>query len=55
MKKHSKKIIQYSAVALAASAVLPMACKKDKEVDDPNITCVKIGFSFNASKYIIQY
>ncbi|MFN8283519.1 MAG: hypothetical protein U0U67_09915 [Chitinophagales bacterium] len=37
MNKKSKKIAQYSALALAASAVLPMACTKDKEADDPNI------------------
>lgn len=39
----NKKIKQYSALAIAAAAVLPMACKKDKNdnnssIDDPNIT-----------------
>ena len=34
----SKKIAQYSAIALAAATVLPMACKKEAtEADDPNI------------------
>ncbi|MBK8353281.1 MAG: hypothetical protein IPL21_16980 [Saprospirales bacterium] len=38
MKTKTKKIAQYSAIALAAAAVLPMACKKEtKEADDPNI------------------
>ena len=38
MENKTKKIAQYSAIALAASAILPMACKKEtKEADDPNI------------------
>jgi len=39
------KIAQYSVLALAASAVLPVACNKDdddKVTDDPLITYVKI-------------
>ncbi|MBK6273582.1 MAG: hypothetical protein IPF58_02305 [Saprospirales bacterium] len=37
-EKQIKKIAQYSAIALAAAAVLPMACKKETKVaDDPNI------------------
>ncbi|MFN8283522.1 MAG: hypothetical protein U0U67_09930 [Chitinophagales bacterium] len=38
----NKKIKQYSALAVAAASILPMACKKDKTdnttTDDPNIT-----------------
>ena len=38
----NKKIAQYSALAVAVAAVLPIACKKDKtptnSTDDPNIT-----------------
>lgn len=37
MKQQTKKIARYSALALTAAAVLPMACKKDAENDDPNI------------------
>jgi len=33
----NSKIKSYSALAMAASAVIPMACKKN-EVNDPNIT-----------------
>lgn len=41
MKTKTKKIAQYSALALAAATVLPMACKKDnKEVDDPEIDVI---------------
>jgi len=41
----NKKIKQYSAIALAAAAVIPMSCKKESDkkttpidLDDPNIT-----------------
>ncbi len=39
----NKKIAQYSALAVAVAAILPIACKKDKTptnntTDDPNIT-----------------
>lgn len=38
----NKKITQYSALAIAAAAMLPLSCKKDKTddngTDDPNIT-----------------
>ena len=38
MKSKTKKIMQYSALALSASAVLPLACKQEEtEPDDPNI------------------
>ena len=38
MKRPTKKIAHYSALAMGAVAILPIGCKKDTVVDDPNIT-----------------
>lgn len=38
MKTKTKKITQYSMLALAASAVVPMSCGTKEAADDPNIT-----------------
>ncbi len=46
MKNNTKKIKQYSMLALAASAVIPMACKEDKtEPDDPEIDVISPNFT----------
>ena len=38
MKSPIQKIAQYSALVAGAAAVLPIACKKDADMGDPNIT-----------------
>lgn len=45
----NKKIKQYSALAVAAAAVLPMACKKDNATDDPNITVRSLNITLTDS------
>lgn len=46
MKNNTKKIKQYSMLALAASAVIPMACKEDKtEPDDPEIDVALVNLT----------
>ena len=52
MKTKTKKIAQYSAIALAAAAILPMACKKETKVaDDPEIdvSTLNLTFSYNGA------
>ena len=50
MQNKTKKIAQYSANGLAASAILPMACKKEtKEADDPNIVHRDLNKTFTLS------
>ncbi len=39
----NKKIKQYSALAIATAAVLPMACKKEKEINSEDIIDVSIN------------
>ena len=49
MKTNTKKIAGYSAMALAAAAVLPISCKKDKAIsDDPEIDVITPNLSLTA-------
>jgi hypothetical protein len=49
MKNKTKKMMQYSAMALAASAVIPMGCGKseDKVTDDPTIDVFDVNVTLS--------
>lgn len=54
MKNKTNKILQYSAVALAASAILPIGCTKDKEQDDPNIIHRDLNKTYTITSSVID-
>lgn len=49
MKNKTKKMMQYSAIALAASAVLPLSCGNKEDTDDPTIDVFDVNVSLNNS------